>query len=194
MSRRLARVVIVRNDRNEAVAFGPTDDVPEWAAAQITNVQAWAIPELPIVAQLERAGATPEELAVIRDAWAQLTDEERDDLGDDEVVSDEQVAADLADARALAAEQGSTFAAALRAAVEKDRAASTGDGAPASLVEPPPPEVAVLGGERTLDLDVEQPPRNGSKPAWIKYAMSKGATEADLADLTRDDIANRYGA
>ena len=42
MGRRLIRTVIVRNDRHEAVAFGPNDDVPAWAAEQITNPDVWA--------------------------------------------------------------------------------------------------------------------------------------------------------
>lgn len=43
MQRRLVRTVIVRNERHEVVAFGPNDDVPGWAAAQITNPVAWGV-------------------------------------------------------------------------------------------------------------------------------------------------------
>jgi hypothetical protein len=42
MGRKLARTVIVRDSAGGAVAFGPNDDVPEWAAKQITNPDAWA--------------------------------------------------------------------------------------------------------------------------------------------------------
>lgn len=43
MARKLAAYVhVVDSDARRSVAFGPDDDVPSWAAKQITNPKAWA--------------------------------------------------------------------------------------------------------------------------------------------------------
>lgn len=39
---RLATYVHVKDDKGQDHAFGPADDVPEWAQALITNPKAWA--------------------------------------------------------------------------------------------------------------------------------------------------------
>lgn len=41
---KLATFVHVTNDRGVSVAFGPDDEVPEWAQSLITNPKAWAEP------------------------------------------------------------------------------------------------------------------------------------------------------
>lgn len=42
MSRQLRTWVHVPDETGAMVAFGPGDDVPEWAAVQITGTKAWA--------------------------------------------------------------------------------------------------------------------------------------------------------
>lgn len=50
----------------------------------------------------------------------------------------------------------------------------------------PPPSVAAGGA-------VEMPPRNGSKAAWLTYAISQGADDEEAAQKTRDELADLYG-
>lgn len=38
------------------------------------------------------------------------------------------------------------------------------------------------------------PAGNASREAWAAYALSVGATEADIADLTRDQLRDRYSS
>jgi hypothetical protein len=40
--KRLASTVVVQDEEHGATQFGPDDDVPAWAAKQITNEKAWA--------------------------------------------------------------------------------------------------------------------------------------------------------
>src|SRR5436190_9498416 len=109
MSRRLARTVIVRGEGGTAVAFGPKDDdIPGWAAEQITNPDAWGVEDPPEIEQLQRVGATRAEIAAVRAMWAALSEEERADALEAESQTDEEVAADLAGLRLDAAEQGLT--------------------------------------------------------------------------------------
>ena len=42
MGRQLAAYVHVTDDRGASHGFGPGDDVPAWAAAKITNPDAWS--------------------------------------------------------------------------------------------------------------------------------------------------------
>lgn len=49
-----------------------------------------------------------------------------------------------------------------------------------------PPSVASTG-------PVELPPRNGSKAAWLAYAISIGADPAAAGEKTRDELADLYG-
>lgn len=43
------------------------------------------------------------------------------------------------------------------------------------------------------DPEDEEPKRNASKGAWLEYAISKkGAVEADIADLTRDELVEQF--
>lgn len=44
MPGRLRSHVHVRDDNNVAHVFGPDDEIPDWAAAKITNPNAWAGP------------------------------------------------------------------------------------------------------------------------------------------------------
>ena len=44
MPGRLRSHVHVRDERNVAHVFGPDDEIPDWAAARITNPNAWAEP------------------------------------------------------------------------------------------------------------------------------------------------------
>lgn len=37
-------------------------------------------------------------------------------------------------------------------------------------------------------LEAEAPPGNGSREAWVDYALSQGKTEEDITGLTRDEI------
>lgn len=43
------------------------------------------------------------------------------------------------------------------------------------------------------DVVLEQPARNGTKAAWLAYAVSQGADEDQIHDLTRDELAEQYG-
>jgi hypothetical protein len=92
MARRLNTFVYVPDKDGVPVGFGPADDVPDWAAELITNPDVWAsddepgptVAELPTADPIERlaeAGATAEELEVIRSMLAALTDEERAEVG-----------------------------------------------------------------------------------------------------------------
>jgi hypothetical protein len=49
---RLATVVHVTDDKGVNHAFGPADEVPEWAQALITNPKAWA--EAPVAQNVLR--------------------------------------------------------------------------------------------------------------------------------------------
>ena len=50
-----------------------------------------------------------------------------------------------------------------------------------------PASVAGILGEQT-------PPRNASLGAWRDYALSRGASEADLENLGRDELRDLYGS
>lgn len=39
----------------------------------------------------------------------------------------------------------------------------------------------------------EQPAGNASRDTWAEYALSVGATEESIADLTRDQLRDQYG-
>ena len=41
------------------------------------------------------------------------------------------------------------------------------------------------------DADSE-PKRNASRGAWVEFAQSKGATDEDIAELTRDELVEKY--
>ena len=41
--------------------------------------------------------------------------------------------------------------------------------------------------------ETKEPAGNASKAVWVEYAKSKGATDADLEGLGRNDIAAKYG-
>lgn len=45
MAKKLATYVYVTDEQQRPRAFGPDDEVPQWAASQITNPKAWAEPE-----------------------------------------------------------------------------------------------------------------------------------------------------
>lgn len=217
MSRRLARTVIVRDDVGTAVAFGPKDDVPEWAVPLITNPRAWVGGDPPELEQLVRCGATADEVTALLAVWDVLPEDERLAIVDDhEPQRDSEIREQLAAIRAEVAEKGMTFADALRVAAEHggvvdDKApaplatptmsfgtsttmtssTSTSDAPPAdpSLVEVPPPAVEVVEPPAV----VEKPARNGSKAAWRAYAVSQGMSEDDADAKNRDELADFYG-
>lgn len=194
MSRRLARTVIVRDTGGTAVAFGPNDDVPDWAVAQITNPDAWGVDDPPGFAQMQRIGATHAELAAVQALWAGMTDEQRADAVEDQAdQTDEEMLADLVALRAEAAERGVTVEEALRNALAEIDA----DEEPSAVVEPPlspvlepPPTVDVV---EPPQVTVEKPARNGSKAAWLAYAISQGMPEDEAQAKTRDELADLYG-
>jgi len=41
---------------------------------------------------------------------------------------------------------------------------------------------------------VEQPAGNASKDEWRAYALTQGATEDEVADLSRNDLRDAYGS
>lgn len=41
---------------------------------------------------------------------------------------------------------------------------------------------------------VQEPAGNASTDEWRSYALSLGATEDDIADLTRNDLRDKYGS
>lgn len=42
------------------------------------------------------------------------------------------------------------------------------------------------------DTEVEQPSKSANKPAWIAYAKSRGATDEELANMSKPDIIETY--
>lgn len=62
-----------------------------------------------------------------------------------------------------------------------------GDFLEASAGSPAPPSVAAA-------TVVEMPPRNGSKAAWLAYAIFVGADADEAAGQTRDELADLYGS
>ena len=59
-------------------------------------------------------------------------------------------------------------------------------------VEVTEPEVPPNPGQG--DNPPVEPNRGASREAWVEYAVAKGATDADVADLKRDDLVAKYGS
>lgn len=57
--RRLAFTVALTDNDGQDHTFGPTDDLPDWAAAQITNPGAWEGGEVPVSGAPERTPGVP---------------------------------------------------------------------------------------------------------------------------------------
>jgi hypothetical protein len=59
-------------------------------------------------------------------------------------------------------------------------------------------EHALRSAERPAEVpvpDAGAPPNRGaSRDEWERYALAQGMTEADLADMTRNQIANAMGS
>lgn len=66
----LARHVAVQDDDGKTHSFGPGDSVPDWAARQITNPNAWSDAEVPFPA--EDQPSESEELAALKADNARL--------------------------------------------------------------------------------------------------------------------------
>lgn len=75
-------------------------------------------------------------------------------------------------------------------------APETGPETPEEAEDTPsaPEEVSVPenAGEG-VSVDVEQPSGNGSTEEWAAFAKSKGATDADLEGMSRNEIRAKYG-
>lgn len=188
MARRLRSFVHGLVDENGAAqSFGPADTVPAWAERLITNPHAWAdeeptaqepappapaeptsqpTGESPVVERLGAAGATADELEVIRTLWAEMDDDERADaereVGD---LEDEEVTDLLERWRALAAEHDGDLAVAFEELTSDDE--QLDDEADPSAV---PPKAGPGSGQR----------------AWAAYAKANSVDVDD--DTKRDDI------
>ncbi|TGB37878.1 hypothetical protein [Mycolicibacterium peregrinum] len=55
----LARHVSVRDDVGAIHTFGPEDEIPEWAAREITNPAAWEGGDVPFPAKPSKSGGAP---------------------------------------------------------------------------------------------------------------------------------------
>jgi predicted component of type VI protein secretion system len=62
--------------------------------------------------------------------------------------------------------------------------------------EPAPKPVVVAEAEAEAEEEetVEEPSKGGSKTAWQAFAKALGATEEQLEGLSRDELAETYGA
>jgi hypothetical protein len=171
--RRLNAFVYVPDKDGVPVGFGPADDVPDWAAAAHHQPRRVGVAELPTADPIERlgeAGATAEELEVIRSMLAALTDEERAEVGRHVVTPSLDVLGEQLDEwRRLSAGNGGDLVAAFEqlAAIQ-----------PPGQTSPPAP-----------------PPRAGAgsgRDAWADYAR---ANEFDVAgDAKREDIIDALEA
>jgi hypothetical protein len=181
MARRLNAFVYVPDKDGVPVGFGPADDVPDWAAELITNPDVWApddepgptVAELPTADPIERlgeAGATAEELEVIRSMLAALTDEERAEVGRHVVTPSLDVLGEQLDEwRRLSVGNGGDLVGAFEqlAAIQP----------PGQTAPPGPPPRAGAGSGRD---------------AWAEYAR---ANEFDVAgDAKREDIIDALEA
>jgi hypothetical protein len=173
MPRRLSGFVYVTGPDGATVGFGPDDDVPDWAAAKITNPKAW-MEDDPIdaptstdpVQRLAGVGATAEELDVVRAMIEDLSDEERAELSTQAAdPSDEELREQLTEWRRLTDENGGDLAAAF------EQLAEANDDPPGAVdVSSPPPRSGIGSG----------------RDAWAAYAR---AHEFDIADgARREDI------
>lgn len=63
--------------------------------------------------------------------------------------------------------------------------------APVPAEVPAPP--AAPAEATTQPVDEPKPRGNSSRSDWVAYALTKGATADELADLTRDEIAEKHG-
>lgn len=78
-------------------------------------------------------------------------------------------------------------------------ASDPADGVPTGLSakgepELPPETPQQAGGEPVVPAEaVEQPAGNASAEAWRDYALTQGATEEEVADLSRNDLRDQYG-
>lgn len=78
--------------------------------------------------------------------------------------------------------------------VEDDGIAGTGPAVNAETGEVTQPGEALPPFEQGLDVNTVLPPAgNASREDWAAYALAVGATEADLADLGRDQIRDQFG-
>ena len=58
----------------------------------------------------------------------------------------------------------------------------------------PPPFKAPAQVDDDPDGDGPIPPKSAPKEAWVAYAASQGADEAEAAALTKDALIEKYGA
>lgn len=167
MPRRLTGWVhgLVDPDTGTARSFGPDDDVPGWAAEQITNPAAWSGKASRRASSAAPAGVSAEDLQAEYQRGFQ-----------DGEASQGEVHRQWLDG--LLAQAGVATREELDGVIRAGVAAiGASDG---TTPEPPPPAP-------------EMPKRNGSQEEWAAYAIAVGADPDEARQATRDDLIDRYG-